>query len=186
MLTKLFAVLMTAALCLGAVPILTLQAKQDTENLLTEEEALASACSHAEVNPDSITILEAHLDQDDRTPEWELEFYSDSWEYDYTIHAETGKILEWDREYAPRKATDTPTGATEAPTQKLTKEAAQTIALEHAGLTKDQVTRLRTQYDREDGVVVYEVTFYDQRWEYEYKIHAETGRILDWEKDYDD
>ena len=201
MILKIFAVLMTVTLCLGAVPALISQTGQDqpdtkrtsakastrdTDDLLTQEDALVKACAHAELDPDNITILQAQLDWDDHVPEWELEFYSDSWEYDYTIHAETGKILEWDREYEPRKSTEAPTAVTEVPVQRLTKDAAQNIALEHAGLTEDQVTRLRTQYDREDGVPVYEVTFIYERWEYEYQIHAETGRILDWEKDYDD
>lgn len=65
----------------------------------------------------------------------------------------------------------------------ITAEEAQTIALEHAGLTADQVTGLRANFDRDDGIPEYEVEFRQDRWEYEYEIHAETGEILSWDKD---
>ena len=68
----------------------------------------------------------------------------------------------------------------------LTAENAQAIALEHAGLTADQVTHLRAEFDRDDGIPEYDVEFRQDRWEYEYEIHAETGAILSAEKDWDD
>ena len=67
--------------------------------------------------------------------------------------------------------------------QYITTEEAQVIALAHAGLTADQVTGLRASFDRDDGVPEYEVEFRQDRWEYEYEIHAETGAILSWDKD---
>jgi len=35
---------------------------------------------------------------DDGIPEYSVEFRHDGWEYDYEIHAQTGKILDWDKE----------------------------------------------------------------------------------------
>ena len=72
--------------------------------------------------------------------------------------------------------------ATEA-ADRLIPEEAQTIALQHAGFTADQVTFLRTEFDFDDGVPQYDVEFHEGRWEYEYEIHAETGVILSFEKD---
>lgn len=68
-------------------------------------------------------------------------------------------------------------------TAVLTREEALAIALEHAGFTGDQVSRLRTQYEIDDGIPQYEVEFHQDRWEYDYEIHAETGQILSFEKD---
>lgn len=68
---------------------------------------------------------------------------------------------------------------------ELTKEQAQAIALEHAGFSANQVNRLRTEYEIDDGVAQYDVSFHEGAWEYEFEIHAETGRILSFDKDCD-
>lgn len=79
-----------------------------------------------------------------------------------------------------------PATAQPSPTEAaatITKEEAQSIALEHAGLTADQVTYLRTEYEIDDGVPQYEVEFHHDRWEYDYEIHAETGDVLSYDRD---
>ena len=76
-----------------------------------------------------------------------------------------------------------PPAAVQATAPALTEAEARAIALEHAGLTEEQVTWLRTQYEIDDGVPQYEVEFHQDRWEYDYEIHAETGQILSFEKD---
>lgn len=65
----------------------------------------------------------------------------------------------------------------------LTAQQAKEIALAHAGLTADQVRFLRADFDIDRGVPKFEVEFTHDRWEYEYDIHAETGKILSFEKD---
>ena len=67
--------------------------------------------------------------------------------------------------------------------QMITAEKAQEIALAQAGFTADQVTRLRTEFEYDDRIPQYDVSFQEGYWEYEYEIHAETGEILSWEKD---
>lgn len=70
--------------------------------------------------------------------------------------------------------------------QLLTKEDAEKIALEHAGFTADQVQQLRTELDYDRDRAEYEVDFRVDRWEYDYEIDAETGKILSFDKDFDD
>lgn len=72
---------------------------------------------------------------------------------------------------------------TETTAAPLTKEEAQAIALQHAGFTADQVTRLRTEYEIDDGIPRFEVTFRQGRWEYDYEINADTGTILSFDRD---
>ena len=67
--------------------------------------------------------------------------------------------------------------------EELTTEQAEAIALEHAGLTADQVTGLRTGYEIDDGIPEYDVEFRVGRTEYDYTIHAETGEILSFDMD---
>ena len=66
---------------------------------------------------------------------------------------------------------------------KLTKDEAKTIAVKDAGLTLSQVSRLRAQYEIDDGVRQYDVEFSYNGFEYSYEIHADTGKILSFEKD---
>lgn len=67
----------------------------------------------------------------------------------------------------------------------LTQEEAQEIALTHAGFTADQVTGLHVRFEVDDGVPEYEVDFVQDGWEYDYTIHADTGDILEYDKDND-
>lgn len=69
---------------------------------------------------------------------------------------------------------------------KITKEEAEAIALAHAGLTADQVRFDHTEYDGDDRYPEYEIEFYCDGWEYQYEVHAETGEILQSEKEWDD
>lgn len=66
---------------------------------------------------------------------------------------------------------------------RISPEKAQEIALTQAGFTADQVTRLRVEFEYDDRIPQYDVSFQEGRWEYDYEIHAETGEILSWEKD---
>jgi uncharacterized membrane protein YkoI len=162
-------------------------------SLLTAEEAQTIALNHAEVIADQVTDLRTHYDVDDAVPEYEVEFRHGDYEYDYTIHGETGKILERDKEYDPiRTATPAETkpvtkpAVSEQPTQtKLSREDAKSIALNHAGLKQSQVKGLEVEYDVDDGVPEYSVEFYADSWEYEYEIHAKTGKILEHHKEKD-
>lgn len=71
-------------------------------------------------------------------------------------------------------------------TNEITAEKAKEIALNHAGVKASEVRDLDIEKDRDDGIVKYEIDFESGRMEYEYEIHAETGKILKAEKDYDD
>ena len=65
----------------------------------------------------------------------------------------------------------------------VTKEQAEQIALDHLGLSKNQATRLHTEYEIDNGTGHYDVQFHSGEWEYEFEIHAETGEILSCDRD---
>lgn len=60
---------------------------------------------------------------------------------------------------------------------EITEEEAKAIALEHAGLTGKDVQYLKAELDMDDGRRYYEIDFYDDGIEYDYKINAATGEI---------
>lgn len=65
-------------------------------------------------------------------------------------------------------------------------EKAQSIALEHAKLSAADVSKLKTELDAEDGIMVYEVEFTYKNTEYEYDINAKSGTIEKNKKETDD
>ena len=62
-------------------------------------------------------------------------------------------------------------------------EHAKSVALEHAGLSKEEVRFEKAKLDHEDGRTVYEIEFKYRGAEYEYKLDARTGSVV--EKDVD-
>ena len=86
---------------------------------------------------------------------------------------------------APTEMPTLPASAATEPAQ-ISREEAITIALQDAGFSADQVTRLKAEFDYDDGRPKYEVEFHQDGWEYEYEIHSESGKILKWDKDWDD
>ncbi len=73
-----------------------------------------------------------------------------------------------------------------APQPELTEDQAFAIALEHAGLTEEQLDFSNVHLDRDDGRWVYEIEFREGRIEYEYAVNASSGKIVDYDKDWDD
>jgi len=68
----------------------------------------------------------------------------------------------------------------------ISAEQAKTIALQHAGLTAEEVTFSKSKLDTENGNPVYDIEFYTQdHKEYDYEIHTQTGEIVDMDYDID-
>ncbi len=69
---------------------------------------------------------------------------------------------------------------TAEPEGAIGKDAAKTKALEDAGVTADQVTRLKSRVTKlDDGTVIYKVKFTYDGQRYSYQIDALTGDVID-------
>lgn len=75
------------------------------ENLIPEEKAKEIALEHAGYEESEVNFTKVKLDFDDGRYEYEIEFRAEgNLEYDYTVNAENGKIVEFDRDYeAPER-----------------------------------------------------------------------------------
>ncbi len=67
---------------------------------------------------------------------------------------------------------------------KISKDRAKQIALEHAKLKESDIKNYRIKLDRDDGVLVYELEFDHNNYEYDYEIDANTGAIREHDKDH--
>ena len=159
-------------------------APTESPSLLSQEEAIAIALTHAERSAEQVTDLSVKYDPDDGVPEYEVRFTYDNHRYEYELHGQTGRILSVDIDRLRPAATE-PTGTMPAPTSLISKEEAIAAALSHAGLEQNQVTALKAELDRDDGRCEYDIGFRHGNWEYEYEINAETGAVITWEREYD-
>ena len=149
-----------------------------TGSSVTLSEAKAIALDHAGVSASKAEFYKSGRDYDDGRIRYEFEFIAGNVKYEYEIDASTGRVVTYEKETI-RQTSGSAGGSVSA-------DKAEEIALDHAGLSAGSVWGLRTKYERDDGIMVYEVEFRSGRYEYEYTISASTGRILEWDKDYDD
>ena len=85
---------------------------------------------------------------------------------------------------APVPAAEPTVPAPAEPANALTEEQAVQIALDYAGFTADQISRLRVEYEIDDRIPQYDIEFHQGDWEYEFEIHGQTGQILSFDKDH--
>lgn len=149
---------------------------------VTEDQAKEIALNHVHLTADQVTDLQVKLDQDDAQKKYEVEFRKDSTEYEYEINAETGDVIKYGAEMKKTvNAGQTGNGQSATVTEAKAKE----IALNHAGLTEDQITGMKVKLDQDNGRAEYEVEFRKDKTEYDYEIDAETGDILNYDIDVD-
>ena len=145
------------------------------------EAAKAAALSRAGIaDAASVTWIRCQREYDDGRLEYEIEFTVGATEYEITVLAADGTVLKYETEKA-HTAPSTPSQSGD-----VGADAAKAAALQHAGLSQSQVTRLKCERDFDDGRIEYEVSFRYNGFEYEYKIDASNGSILEHERDWDD
>ncbi len=171
--------------------------KKQTSAFITAAKAKEIALADSGVKKSKAFFTKAKLEKDDGIYEYDIKFYVGLTEYEYSINAKTGSILEKDidRPIGSENQTTRPQKTTAAQTTKKPAEQtssfisinkAKQIALSHAGLNENDVSFKKVKLDKDEGIYEYEVEFYSGRFEYEYSINAKTGKIIDFEKDIDD
>ena len=123
---------------------------------------------------------------------YEVEVYYQNKDYEYKIDAKDGKIIYTDfnvnnsindNNSNNSNTNDSTNNGNNTATASITVEEAKTIALTHANLTEDTVSLLRTEQEYDDGVLVYEIDFTHGDFEYDYKINANTGEVVSYDRD---
>lgn len=166
--------------------------------------AKAVALESAGVAEDDAVFSTAGLDKRNGMDYYAVDFTAGGRSYEYDIDAVTGVVIDSSSgggtaetpaagdddgtASAPAAASPSPsagqTTGGQAAATAVTEEQAREAALSHAGLTADQVTFVRSELDRDDGRLMYDVEFYTSDYkEYDYEIDAATGEILSY--DYD-
>ncbi len=152
-------------------------------NYIGEDAAKEAVLSHAGVSSSDAVWVKAQFDRDDGRYVYELEFVASSTKYEYKVDATSGDVVKFESEVfnaGQNNGSQAGTGSV------IGEAAAKSAALSHAGVSEADASRMRVELDRDDGYTLYEVEFRVGRMEYEYKIDAYTGAVLQAENDYDD
>ena len=178
------------------------QSADNGEEQVTLEAAKAAALTDAGLTTSDVTYTKEGLDYEDGVSVYEIEFYTSTHEYEYEIHAASGTIhsrcVEPHSTGFGHHGEDHGRNCNEyycgsywcdychnggIAGADIGAEKAINIALEHAGLSAENVTFTKTELDWEDGRAVYEIEFTSSLTEYEYKVSAADGAVLEYEID---
>lgn len=135
------------------------------------------------VDISALKRLDIELDYDDGKMVYDVEFYYLNIEYDLEIDAKTGDIIKFesDGEISENELSS----IKDNDIKYIGKEKAKEIALKHAKLNENNVKDLDIEFEYKNGIALYEIDFESEKYEYEYKINAITGKIIFSEKEYD-
>ena len=139
-----------------------------------EQGAKEAALAHAGLTEGDVVSLSVKREYDDGRLEYEVKFWVDTTEYEYTVDGATGDIRKSEREPHPS-----------ASSADIGQEQAVSIALAHAGLSQSQVYGLEAEREWEDDHLEYQVEFKAGGMEYSYDIAASDGAILSFEREKD-
>lgn len=161
----------------------TRQPEQNSNEQISLEDAKNAALKDAGLVDSDVNYTKDRLDYEDGIAVYEIEFYADNIEYEYEINAATGAVYS--------KSVEThqnPAGRGNGVSDRdsgtyIDVDSAKSIALDHAGFAAADVSRLKSEFDMDDGQAVYEVEFDKDGWEYEYTINAIDGSIIEYDVD---
>ena len=145
---------------------------------ITETEAQNIAYQYAGVNASNVTILSIQKDREDR--EYEVRFYDDMYEYEIDVNYNSGRVINFEKDLRDNVHINQGGNTTVS----MSEEEARSIALQRVGKNQDEVTFTRVRIDRENGVTVYDVYFYDNEKEYELSIDVNTKEVISYKEDY--
>ncbi len=171
---------------------------------ITLDEAKNAALADAGLAADAVVFTKQKLDLDDGLSVYDIEFYTDDFEYDYEINAADGSIYSRSKESVTTPTTPPQSGASQSSSQSanaqssaqsssqassqtgatqqqgsglITLDEAKSKAIADAGVEASAVTYTKAKLDYDDGRAVYDIDFYTSASEYEYEIDAATGAV---------
>ena len=150
---------------------------------LHEADAKRQALQLAGVAGKDVTYTRCKLEKDDGVLLYELKFYTSAAKYEYELAAADGLLLHSEYELCATPASNSAAdGSASATTLNLSADRARQIALEQVpGATASDIRKCTLESD--DGQLVYEIELVYNHMEYECKLSAATGQLLEWDSE---
>ena len=141
------------------------------------DKSIEVALADAGLRRDQVSGLQGHFEKDDGLDAYDVSFTANNYEYEYTIKASDGAILDCKIE-SPEGLQVTSQQARDIGTDKALE-----AALTHAGLKKADIELTKSRKGTEDGHAVYEFDFLKDNVAYEYDIDAATGGVIEFSRE---
>lgn len=151
----------------------------DNKNQISLDEAKAAALADAKLSAADVTFTKAKSDNDDGIMIYDIEFYTKDKEYDYEINAYDGTVYEKGVELISTPPTTSTSSKNDTKDNYIGIDRAKKAALDHAKLSESNVRMVKSELDYDNGKAEYEIEFYFDGKEYDYKIDAVTGSIIE-------
>ena len=162
---------------------------KDKNKYISRESAKDAAFKHAIVTESEVTDLSVELDIEHHRVIYDISFDHKGYEYEYEVNALTGDVVSYFKEKEEvivKTTTKKKTTTTKKTTvSKISKEKAKSIALKDAGVNEKDIKDYEIEYDYEKGKYIYEIDFESGKYDYSYDIYANTGKIINKEKERD-
>ena len=163
---------------------------------LSEQDAADIAYKNAGVKTSEISQSTVSKSRSGLHGSYEISFTTSDNHFEYTIDGQSGSILKHKSDHPTTKDEDDaqkgeePKDETQPSESKeeaaVSKETAQTTALNHAGLTEGSVTNLKTELKTEGDGKVYNISFdyAASGLRYKYAVNADSGAIVAYTTEY--
>ena len=134
----------------------------------TADYALSIALEDAGLSEDDVTVEDVEKGTEQGASVYEIEFWTDSKDYEYDIAVADGEIVKVSWEYFDPSADG----------KQISQAQARSIAVSDAGVNEKKTSFRKNRNGTEKGVPVYEFEFEDDTAEYKYDIAKQGGEIL--------
>ncbi len=155
--------------------------KDKNNGYISVEAAKQKALDDAGVKAADAVFVKAYYDSDDLVPHYDVKFEANGYEYEYEVKASDGSVLEKDVD-RERK----PVSNSSASNEYISADKAKAAAYAHAGVKAADIKFSKAELDRDDLIVHYDVEFVAGKFEYEYEVNAESGKVVAFDKEYND
>ena len=155
--------------------------RENNNGYISVEAAKQKALDDAGVKAEDAVFLKAYYDSDDIISHYDVKFEANGYEYEYEVKASDGTVLEKDVD-KNRK----PVNSVSVSDEYISADKAKSIAFEHASVKAADVKFSKAELDRDDLIVHYDVEFVSGKFEYEYEINAESGKVIAFDKEFND
>lgn len=157
---------------------------QNQSGQISVDAAKETALADAGADASTVTFTKTKQEYDDGALIYEIEFFTAKTEYEYEIDAVTGAIRSKDAEMRNmHSGQDGNHSNAQQSAASISEEQAKSIAASHAGFSVDEVIFKEVKLDYDDGLMEYEIEFVKDNREYEYKLNAANGEIVEYDLD---
>ena len=148
----------------------------DYGKVISKEKAQEIALKRIDLTIEQTDLIKVEVDKDKNIYKYEVEIIVGDMKYEVDVDVTSGSVLDVDVEHIDPNDIDDESFET---SEHIGKEKAKDIALAKAGLSEEEVSELKSEFELDKSIAIYEVSFIKDGMEYEYDIDALTGEIID-------